>query len=163
MASVARSVRAALAAALLTAAALPALAGCGGTASSGTASSSTASSSTASATPGPAGGSPAGTAGTGAPSATQGSATGTGSAISIDVKGTTVTPAPSTLDVKAGEPVTLVITADRSSEVHVHVVNIEKPITAGTPLTLTFTPTQTGVYEVEIHDPDLLLTKIAVR
>ena len=59
--------------------------------------------------------------------------------------------------------VTLVITADRSSEVHVHVVNIEKPITAGTPLRLTFTPTQTGVYEVEIHDPDLLLTKIAVR
>ncbi len=160
MASVARSVRVALAAALLTAAVLPALAGCGGTASSSTSSAPiSTSSSTSSSTPA----GTAGATGTGDTSATQGTSTGAGSAISIDVKGTTVTPAPGTIDVKAGDHVTLVITADRNSEVHVHVLNIEKPITAGTPLRITFTPTQTGVYEVEIHDPDLLLTKIAVR
>jgi plastocyanin len=160
VASVARSVRVALAPALLTAAALPALAGCGGTASSSTSSAliSTASGASSSA---PAG--TAGATGSGDTSATQGTSTGAGSVISIGVKGTTVTPAPGTIDVRAGDQVTLVITADRSSEVHVHVVNIEKPITAGTPLRVTFTPTQTGVYEVEIHDPDLLLTKIAVR
>jgi hypothetical protein len=55
------------------------------------------------------------------------------------------------------------VTADRSSVVHVHVVNIEKPITAGMPVTIGFTPTQPGVYEVELHDPDLLLVKLAVR
>ena len=64
---------------------------------------------------------------------------------------------------KAGDQVTLVVTSDRTTELHVHVVDIEKPITAGVPLTVTFTPKQTGVYEVELHDPDLLLTKIAVR
>ncbi|MGZ4602851.1 MAG: hypothetical protein ACXV0U_04535 [Kineosporiaceae bacterium] len=57
----------------------------------------------------------------------------------------------------------MTVTADRTSQVHVHVVDIEKPITAGKPLTIDFTPTQPGVYEVELHDPDLLLVKLAVR
>jgi plastocyanin len=138
--------------------ALP-LAACGGTASSTTASS-PAGAATSSA------GSPASSApatGGGEPSATPDTATGSGTGIAISVKGNTVTPSPGTIDVKAGEEVTLEITSDRTSEVHVHVVDLEKKITAGTPLTITFTPTQTGVYEVELHDPDLLLTKIAVR
>ena len=57
----------------------------------------------------------------------------------------------------------LTITADRTSVVHVHVVDLEKPITAGQPLRISFTPAQQGVYEVELHDPDLLLVKLAVR
>jgi hypothetical protein len=65
--------------------------------------------------------------------------------------------------VRAECVVRLTVTADRTSEVHVHVVDLEKPITAGTPLTIRFTPTQQGVYEVELHDPDLLLVKLAVR
>ena len=88
---------------------------------------------------------------------------GCGVAQSITVTGSTVTPPPSTLDVKAGCEVRLTVTADRTSQVHVHVVDIEKPITAGTPTTIDFTPTQQGVYEVELHDPDLLLVKLAVR
>ena len=99
------------------------------------------------------------------PSGGAGAATASGCGVSqeISVSGSKVTPPPSTLDVKVGCEVRLTVTADRSTEVHVHVVDIEKPITAGTPLTLTFTPTQQGVYEVELHDPDLLLVKLAVR
>jgi hypothetical protein len=81
----------------------------------------------------------------------------------ITVTGSKVSPPPSTVDVKAGCEVRLTVTADRTSEVHVHVVDLEKPITAGQPLVIAFTPSQQGVYEVELHDPDLLLVKLAVR
>lgn len=86
-----------------------------------------------------------------------------GTSLTITVRGSTVTPAPASVDVRAGTPVHLVITADRDSQVHVHVADLERPITAGTPLTIDFTPQQQGVYEVELHDPDLLLVKLAVR
>jgi plastocyanin len=99
----------------------------------------------------------------GAPGAASPSTSVCGVAQQISVSGSKVRPPPSTLDVKAGCEVRLTITADRSSEVHVHVVDLEKPITAGKPLTISFTPTQQGVYEVELHDPDLLLVKLAVR
>jgi hypothetical protein len=104
-----------------------------------------------------------GAAGTGSPTAGAGSASGCGARLQITVKGSTVTPPPGTTDVRAGCEVDLTITADRTSEVHVHVVDLEKPITAGQPLRISFTPTQQGVYEVELHDPDLLLVKLAVR
>lgn len=81
----------------------------------------------------------------------------------ITVKGSSVTPPPASVDVTSGCLVRLIVTVDRSSEVHVHVVNLDKPVTAGTPATIEFTPTQQGVYEVELHDPDLLLVKLAVR
>jgi hypothetical protein len=126
------------------------LAACGGSASTGntgTATGNTATTGTA--TPGSSPGSPA--------------ANSCGTGLQITVKGSTVTPPPGTTDVRAGCRVDLTITADRTSEVHVHVVDLEKPITAGRPLHLSFTPAQQGVYEVELHDPDLLLVKLAVR
>jgi len=127
------------------------LAGCGGVASS-----------SSTATPAPvASSAPAATAAS--PPATDDTSTGCGVGQQIMVKGSTVTPPPSTLDVRAGCQVSLTITSDRTSEVHVHVVDLEKPISAGKPLTIEFTPTQQGVYEVELHDPDLLLVKLAVR
>ncbi len=119
-----------------------------------------------------------GSASTGTTGATAGTATGTaapgsppsspaaadcGTSLRITVKGSTVTPPPGTTDVQAGCRVDLTVTADRTSEVHVHVVDLEKPITAGQPLQISFTPSQQGVYEVELHDPDLLLVKLAVR
>jgi hypothetical protein len=131
--------------------ALGVLAACGGTApTGGTGTTSGSASGSASAT----------TSGTGAGAASS-SSCGTG--LQITVKGSTVTPPPGTTDVKAGCEVDLTITADRTSVVHVHVVDLEKPITAGQPLRISFTPAQQGVYEVELHDPDLLLVKLAVR
>jgi hypothetical protein len=119
------------------------LAGCGGTASSSAGGSASGSSSVS---PG-----------------SSGSSSACGTTRSITVKGSAVTPPPATVDVKAACVVTLTVTADRSSVVHVHVADIEKPIKAGTPVTIAFTPTQQGVYQVELHDPDLLLVKLAVR
>jgi hypothetical protein len=98
-----------------------------------------------------------------ATSAGTGSASGCGTGLQITVRGSAVTPPPGTTEVKAGCQVELTITADRTSEVHVHVVDLEKPITAGQPLQISFTPTQQGIYDVELHDPDLLLAKLAVR
>ena len=139
------------------------LAACGGSAPSAT-STGASTGTTAGTGSGTASASPAAT-GSGSPPATAGTGTssGCGTTMQITVKGSSVTPPPGTTDVKAGCEVELTITADRTSEVHVHVVDLEKPITAAQPLHVTFTPTHQGVYEVELHDPDLLLVKLAVR
>jgi hypothetical protein len=141
---------------------LPVLVACGGTAP--------ASSTTGSTTTGTGAAGPSPSTSTSTPtntptstSTSSGTGSSCGSGLQITVKGSTVTPPPGTTDVKAGCQIDLTITADRTSEVHVHVVELEKPITAGQPLHVTFTPTQPGVYEVELHDPDLLLVKLAVR
>jgi hypothetical protein len=126
------------------------LAACGGSASTGTTGTATGNTGTT------------GTASAGS-SAGSPSANSCGTGLQITVKGSSVTPPPGTTDVRAGCRVDLTITADRTSEVHVHVIDLEKPITAGQPLQISFTPTQQGVYEVELHDPDLLLVKLAVR
>ena len=129
------------------------LAACGGGATTGSATGSTGTAASSPGTPAAGGGASPGT----------GASSGCGTSLRITVKGSAVTPPPGTTDVKAGCPVDLTVTADRSSEVHVHVIDLEKPITAGQPLQISFTPTQQGVYEVELHDPDLLLVKLAVR
>ena len=83
--------------------------------------------------------------------------------ITVEVRGRTVTPKPGTVEVEAGEPVRLVITSDRANEVHLHGVEIEKALPAGEAVTITFTPREQGVFEVETHDPQLVLLKLAVR
>ncbi len=143
---------------------LPVLAACGGTATP--AATTTASPPASTASP-PAGATttPSATPST-TPSASTSPDAGTTqcrTTLQITVRGTTVTPAPATADVTAGCAVVLTITSDRSSEVHVHVAELEEPITAGRPLRLEFTPEQPGVYEVELHEPELLLVKLAVR
>ncbi len=161
MSLAARSRRPALTLALLPV--LAVLTGCGGAApatSTGTAATSSAPTSSAPTSSVPASSPATSSPAAGTPASTT---TGCGTALQITVRGTTVTPAPGTTDVKAGCEVDLTITADRSSEVHVHVAELEEPITAGKPLRVTFTPRQTGVYEVELHEPELLLVKLAVR
>jgi hypothetical protein len=139
--------RAGAAGALAAVALVAVLAGCGGSASPGAGASSSASGS------GPADARPSGTTPAGQPAVE----------LTIQVHGSTVTPAPASVDVPVNRPVRLTVTADRTTRVHVHVVDIEKPVTAGKAATIDFTPTQQGVYEVELHDPDLLLVKLAVR
>jgi len=97
-----------------------------------------------------------------APSSTP-SRSGCRTGLQITVKGTRVTPAPGTIEVQSGCEVALTITADRPNQVHVHVADLMEELAAGRPLTVTFTAEQTGVYEVELHDPELLLVKLAVR
>jgi hypothetical protein len=79
------------------------------------------------------------------------------------VRGKQVTPAPSTVDLRVGESLTLTVTSDHADELHLHGFDIEKQLPAGQPVTVTLTGTQPGTYEVETHHPELRLLKIAVR
>ena len=84
--------------------------------------------------------------------------------LAIEVNGTEVSPEPTQVDLAVGETLSLVITADAGSEVHVHGFGeIAEPVTPGVPVTIELTGDDPGVYEVELHDPDLLLLQVAVR
>lgn len=84
--------------------------------------------------------------------------------LEITVTGTTVEPAPAQVDLAVGETLRLVITADGGSAVHAHGFDgTEVPITPGEPATVELTGDEPGVYEIELHDPDLLLLRVAVR
>ena len=84
--------------------------------------------------------------------------------LAIEVTGNEVSPEPAQVDLAVGETLSLVITADAGSEVHVHGFGeIEEPVTPGVPVTIELTGDTPGLYEVELHDPDLLLLQVAVR
>jgi plastocyanin len=91
------------------------------------------------------------------------SSSASGRTIAITVKGSTVTPAPTTVDLAVGEQLTLTVTSDHADQLHIHGFEVEKDLVAGTPTTVTLTGAQPGVYEVETHHPELRLMKIAVR
>jgi hypothetical protein len=78
------------------------------------------------------------------------------------VKGKTVSPKTGTFKVKKGEPILLVVITDTDNELHIHGAGIEKVTSAGKPTQVPLTFDEVGSYEVELHDPELLLTKIVV-
>jgi hypothetical protein len=80
----------------------------------------------------------------------------------ITVAGKNVTPRPGKVAVKKGEQVLLVVITDADNEVHVHGVDIEKATKRATPTQIPLTFKDKGSYEVELHDPELLLTKFVV-
>ena len=85
--------------------------------------------------------------------------------VALTVEGTTVTGS-TRIQVAPGQHVRLTVTADRSSELHVHAADpeIESETKAGEPVTVEFdAPGEPGVYEVELHDPDLLLLEVEVE
>jgi plastocyanin len=113
-----------------------------------------------------------------APPATQGNATtsaattspasaapstSAGQRIDIRVTGKQITPAPATVKIAVGESLTVVVTSDHDDQLHAHGFgNLEKDVKAGKPLEVTVTGAQTGVFEFELHHPELLLFKVAV-
>ncbi len=104
----------------------------------------------------------------GTPEPGPGGATGvasTGSVrrLEVTVTGTTVTPAPAQVDLPIGSTLELVVTSDHDDELHAHGFDVEATLKAGTPTTLRLTGSETGVYEVETHDPALTLLTVAVR
>jgi hypothetical protein len=86
--------------------------------------------------------------------------------IEVSVAGSTVTPPPARVDATPNEPLRLVVTSDRAGVLHAHGTQPELaiPVTAGQSTTADFlAPAQPGLYEIELHDPNLLLFQLAVQ
>ena len=96
-------------------------------------------------------------------SAPESSATGPVQHLSVSITGTTVTPAPTQVDLPVGSTLELVVTSDHDDEVHAHGFDVEGRLTAGQPTTLRLTASEPGLYEVETHEPPLTLLTVAVR
>ena len=73
-----------------------------------------------------------------------------------------VTPNGERVEVKAGQPIELVVKADEPGELHVHSSpEDELPYGAGT-TTLKLTLDQPGVVDVESHDPKVVILQLEV-
>ena len=83
--------------------------------------------------------------------------------IEVAVSDGTVSPPPSQVDLAVGEALRLVVTSDTDSEVDAHGFDVIEPAPAGTPIVMELRGTAPGLYDVELHDPDLLLLQVAVR
>ena len=83
--------------------------------------------------------------------------------ITITVRGKTVTPAPSRVSLKKGETLRLVVTTAADDILHAHGFGVEKPLLAGKPTTSDLVGAEAGQYEIETHEPALLLLVVRVR
>ncbi|MEU1491866.1 hypothetical protein ACFYPA_32010 [Streptomyces sp. NPDC005775] len=86
-----------------------------------------------------------------------------GTTVEISVHAGKVSPAPGRTEVKKGRTVRLEVRSDRDDTLHVHGYDKEARLPAGRTVTLTFTADRTGLFEVETHESDLLLTQLVVR
>ncbi|OKI31917.1 hypothetical protein A6A29_23680 [Streptomyces sp. TSRI0281] len=83
--------------------------------------------------------------------------------LDITVSHGKVSPAPGRTEVRKGERVALRVRTDRADTLHVHGYDKAAELPAGRTTTLTFTADRTGLFEVETHESDLLLTQLVVR
>jgi|GEM_PF-2414748 len=86
-----------------------------------------------------------------------------GRRIDITVKGKQVTPAPATINLAVGESLTIAVTADKDNLLHPHGFDQSVNLKAGQQGEITIKGAQTGVFEFELHDPELRLFQLAVR
>jgi plastocyanin len=82
--------------------------------------------------------------------------------VSITVSGKQVTPAPGRVKIAPGETLRLVVTADRDNELHAHGFEVEQELKAGVPKTVDLSTSAPGLYEVELHHPELRLLQVQV-
>jgi hypothetical protein len=136
------------------------VAGCGGSSSGASSAASTsASQSTSTSQSAPA-------AATSQPPSSTTSSSAAEPTYTVTVVGKKVTGVANRVTLTPGEKVRLVLTADRSSELHIHAGSpeIESHTKMGQAVTFDFTAKkQPGLYEVEMHDPDLLLFQVQVK
>ncbi|MFF5976319.1 hypothetical protein ACFY7C_32915 [Streptomyces sp. NPDC012769] len=100
----------------------------------------------------------------GAPAAATGAPTEpTGRTLTITIRGHSVQPPPSRVELKKGERLTLQVTADRADTLHVHGYDREAALSPGRAATLTLTADRTGLFDVETHGSGLVLTQLVVR
>ncbi|WP_369132726.1 hypothetical protein [Modestobacter sp. I12A-02662] len=65
--------------------------------------------------------------------------------------------------VELGSPVRIEVTADLLDEVHVHGYDLTADTVPGQPVSVEFTADIPGVFEVELHESGLLLTRLQVQ
>ena len=93
---------------------------------------------------------------------TSGSTTGTKS-IDITFQGDTVTPNGERITVKAGQPIELVVKADKAGEIHVH-SSPEQELEYGVgTTTLKLTIDRPGIVEVESHSLEKTILQLEVQ
>ena len=83
--------------------------------------------------------------------------------IVVSVKDGKVSPKAHRVEVAEGSAVQILVSSDVDDEVHVHGYDIEREVQAGQSTTIEFTANQTGVFEVETHESNLLLLQLEVR
>jgi hypothetical protein len=74
-----------------------------------------------------------------------------------------VSPKTHRVKVAVGTSVRILVSSDADDEVQVHGYDIEREISAGQSVTIDFTAEQTGVFEVETHESNLLLFQLQVQ
>jgi plastocyanin len=82
--------------------------------------------------------------------------------IAITYKDGQIDPPPGKVQVAVGTHVHLTVTSDVAEEVHNHYDGKEVEVPAGGTATFDFVATNPGVYEVELHHADKVLTQIQV-
>ncbi len=83
-------------------------------------------------------------------------------AVSFTVEGGERVSGPEQIEVAVGETVAITVTSDTADEVHVHGYNKTVALRPGEPATLEFEASIAGVWEIELHDSDALLTELRV-
>lgn len=84
--------------------------------------------------------------------------------IEVSVTGTTVTPPPAQVDLGIGQAIELTVTTDHDDELHAHGFDgAQADLKAGVPTTVRLVGAESGVFDVETHEPALTLLTIAVR
>jgi|SRR5690242_4206185 plastocyanin len=91
------------------------------------------------------------------------STTSSGRTLAVTVTGSKVDPAPAQVDLPVGQTLTITVTSDHNDELHAHGFDVEVPLKAGVPTSITLTGKEPGVFEVETHEPSLTLLTVAVR
>lgn len=65
--------------------------------------------------------------------------------------------------VRKGDLVRFVVRTDAGSEIHFHGYELERKPVRGKPSVIQFTARLQGRFELELHDPDVLLAELSVR
>jgi hypothetical protein len=72
-------------------------------------------------------------------------------------------PPTSRVEVAKGAAVRITVTSDEPDELHVHGYDLELPLAAGAPGSITLRADRTGLFEVETHKSHLVLFQLVVR
>ncbi|MFV0429583.1 MAG: hypothetical protein ACK5KO_09195 [Arachnia sp.] len=82
---------------------------------------------------------------------------------SISLEITSTAPAQPQLEqVPLGSEVTLTVTSDAATQVHVHGYEMVADVTPGEPVELSFVANMSGVYEIETHPDSIIWARLEV-